>query len=76
MTEKKVKRPVEDIIKEKIGWLEKRIRDENNDRLTRFPSADDRMESNNRFGQVVDDLNSVKRYLLGDPPPVKEPTDD
>ena len=70
--EQKVKRPVSEIIEEKIGWLEKRVRDENNDRLTKFPSEKDRAESNKRFGRATDNLRGIKNYLFGDPPEVVE----
>lgn len=73
----KTKRPIKDIIKEKIGWLEKQCREKNNDWLTEFPGS--RYASNEAFGDVMDNLHGVRDYLLSDTRPgqvVKEPIDE
>ncbi len=62
MPEKKVRRPVSDIIKEKIDWLEKQCREKNNDRMAKFPG--DRDASNQAFGKAIDRLNGLRDYLF------------
>lgn len=65
------KRPIKDIIQEKIGWLEKQCRDKNNTLLSdNFDSSDVSIDGlNAEFVKAIKGLREARTYLMSDMPP-------